>query len=1184
MLILLGFIAGCVNRESMLEKASVEVSRVPAVTSVIPTDDLDAIPVNAKISVVFSLPMDTASVEGGFSYTSASSDRAFTSYDGLFEWSEDYTSFRFIPTSSFDPEAEITISIASSAQSAEEINLSAHYSWSFHTSSDTYSGEPWVVNVSPSLYGVAFPTQAISIEFDRHMDRSTVEDSFIVISENADDFQDSRECEFSWNQKTVTCTLSRDLRYDTTYTVALNNNNVVCRDIADNPMYGGFTSSFYTIENEAVYVSNSGDTANSGYHPLDPTSSINDGIEKAQALGVLWIKVAAGSYFEDAAASNMDGLLLEGGWDDSSGDWVLGDGECFLFADTSYALTLDGIGNCSINGIDFYGGSGASGEAGALKVSDCPSVRIQDCTLHGNREEITADVYGLKLESSSVILSECTITGAETAVTGNCRGIYALDSSVSIAGNSPVTGSYEEAAGSVFGIEGSGLQLQLDGTNGAVVYGSRARADGDVYGLKLEGSEANIIYTSLRAAESQVDGSVYGIYSEDSDVSFSYSQITAVDESGSSDGDVYGVYGSSSAVTLDFTPVACLQAAGTCADESIGVYMDSGGSGDRSALSLFYGSNVNPDGFGGDLSSYGISLEDTDAVVNDVSVYAGDTCSGESCGIRLRNSSLQSEYGNTIQSAVSTDGDAFGILAEKSTLTIDWCGSIQGMDADESAGNGSYGMYLSECSGELSNIGQISSSNGNESCGLYIKNSEDIALVETAVRSHTAAIAPGIYIAYSSDITIQDSSEIRGGQDGPLGRAVSVGIDIIYSDDVTITGSTIKGYRGTEANYGIRIDKSESGFVIQNNDITGGEISASPLSAIQESIGIVITDAAADIAGNTVRGNVASNSAVTAGIKLSGGSNTSTVHGNPLVKGGEGGTGTVYGVIVAGGSPTIYGNGFIEGGQTEGDTYGIYASGQSVPRIYRNTIIGGADTSGTYDNYGVSYDNTDFPAEACGLFNNFIVGGRQTTHFLCNAYGVHIRNTHVNLLNNTIDGGGDVPANGNTYGVYADDDTGGWDTEVLVVNNYILAGNSGAAAYGVYLNDINGNLSCVLYNNIFNIFISTDLAGTSIGVANDIMDLNGGEGAGYFEPDPSSNYDDTANPNTVFVNWPNGDFTIAAPPHPAVNNRGYEEELPGLPDDPVFLYGEEGAGFDRYGEERPIAYGDYDLGADEYVP
>jgi len=1180
MLILLGFIAGCVNRESMLEKASVEVSRVPAVTSVIPTDDLDAIPVNAKISVVFSLPMDTASVEGGFSYTSASSDRAFTSYDGLFEWSEDYTSFRFIPTSSFDPEAEITISIASSAQSAEEINLSAHYSWSFHTSSDTYSGEPWVVNVSPSLYGVAFPTQAISIEFDRHMDRSTVEDSFIVISENADDFQDSRECEFSWNQKTVTCTLSRDLRYDTTYTVALNNNNVVCRDIADNPMYGGFTSSFYTIENEAVYVSNSGDTANSGYHPLDPTSSINDGIEKAQALGVLWIKVAAGSYFEDAAASNMDGLLLEGGWDDSSGDWVLGDGECFLFADTSYALTLDGIGNCSINGIDFYGGSGASGEAGALKVSDCPSVRIQDCTLHGNREEITADVYGLKLESSSVILSECTITGAETAVTGNCRGIYALDSSVSIAGNSPVTGSYEEAAGSVFGIEGSGLQLQLDGTNGAVVYGSRARADGDVYGLKLEGSEANIIYTSLRAAESQVDGSVYGIYSEDSDVSFSYSQITAVDESGSSDGDVYGVYGSSSAVTLDFTPVACLQAAGTCADESIGVYMDSGGSGDRSALSLFYGSNVNPDGFGGDLSSYGISLEDTDAVVNDVSVYAGDTCSGESCGIRLRNSSLQSEYGNTIQSAVSTDGDAFGILAEKSTLTIDWCGSIQGMDADESAGNGSYGMYLSECSGELSNIGQISSSNGNESCGLYIKNSEDIALVETAVRSHTAAIAPGIYIAYSSDITIQDSSEIRGGQDGPLGRAVSVGIDIIYSDDVTITGSTIKGYRGTEANYGIRIDKSESGFVIQNNDITGGEISASPLSAIQESIGIVITDAAADIAGNTVRGNVASNSAVTAGIKLSGGSNTSTVHGNPLVKGGEGGTGTVYGITITNGAaPAIYGNELIEGGTTEGNTFGVYASGGSVPSIYRNTIIGGVDTSGAFDNYGVRYDNDAIPSGECNLFNNFISGGSQDTHTFCNGYGVCIRNTDVNILNNTIDGGGDPAADGNTYAIYADDDMipADWRINVEIVNNYLLGGNSAAAAYGVYLNDTAGDLNGVIYHNVFNTANLHHFASSGGGDSNTLALLDGGVGGALFDPDPANNHEDPSAPDITFSDWPGGNFTIT-PPYPAVQDLGYNG---GLPYDALDLYSRPGAGYDRHGEVRPTAYNLRDLGADE---
>jgi len=285
--------------------------------------------------------------------------------------------------------------------------------------------------------------------------------------------------------------------------------------------------------------------------------------------------------------------------------------------------------------------------------------------------------------------------------------------------------------------------------------------------------------------------------------------------------------------------------------------------------------------------------------------------------------------------------------------------------------------------------------------------------------------------------------------------------------------------------------------------------------------------------------------------------------------------GDVYGIYIENANNITVKDNIINGGITSGgSTHGIKITNSAKVDIYRNTIIGGKGIDGAETNIGIMYEHTWVPEEYYNLFNNFIVGGTQDTNPSDLCYGVYIKNTNVNIVNNTIDGGGNLSSPEYTYGIFCTDDSGGWQINPIIINNYILGGN-GDPSYGIFLDNTGKQLDCVIYNNIFNRSSCTDYAGSGEGSVSTISGLNESFGALLFNPSPTSNYEDINHPDATFTLWEESDYhiTTSSPSCSLVkDNKGHDGDY-------NYLYGEENILIDIDGQQRIV--GDLDLGADE---
>ena len=106
-------------------------------------------------------------------------------------------------------------------------------------------GNPFVLSSQP-IYDAIVPVDTKpTIEFDRDMLRTSIVSSFLLMS---DDFQDVRTAEdgdFVWSDREVTFQPLEPLVHDKYYTMSLNGNGVVCRDLSGNELFL-FETKFYT--------------------------------------------------------------------------------------------------------------------------------------------------------------------------------------------------------------------------------------------------------------------------------------------------------------------------------------------------------------------------------------------------------------------------------------------------------------------------------------------------------------------------------------------------------------------------------------------------------------------------------------------------------------------------------------------------------------------------------------------------------------------------------------------------------------------------------------------------------------------------------------------------------------------------------------------------------------------------
>jgi hypothetical protein len=221
------------------------------------------------------------------------------------------------------------------------------------------------------------------------------------------------------------------------------------------------------------------------------------------------------------------------------------------------------------------------------------------------------------------------------------------------------------------------------------------------------------------------------------------------------------------------------------------------------------------------------------------------------------------------------------------------------------------------------------------------------------------------------------------------------------------------------------------------------------------------------------------------GLKINGGNAAGPNNGSVLINSGsseitiqncsiEGGNaGTTHGILIGTGAQNIViqDNPLIYGGTTvDNDTYGILVENGAVAHIYRNTIHGGEDTGSAYNTHiGVGFS----AAGDCNLFNNFIVGGADVTDTQNDSYGVYVVDSDVDIINNTIDGLGNVGAPAITHGIY------GENTDSNIINNIIIGGR-GVDRYGITLSSYN-----TLINDVLIFFNTFDRDGCLDGFLND---------------------------------------------------------------------------------------------------
>ena len=250
------------------------------------------------------------------------------------------------------------------------------------------------------------------------------------------------------------------------------------------------------------------------------------------------------------------------------------------------------------------------------------------------------------------------------------------------------------------------------------------------------------------------------------------------------------------------------------------------------------------------------------------------------------------------------------------------------------------------------------------------------------------------------------------------------------SNDVNVASSHIFGVNvpGTNRGYGISIDNARDIYIYNNIELWGG----------------------CGTLHNTA-------------IHIDGPIDNVLIESNLLIEGGW--EGELYGIYVGDGAQNIIiqDNPLIYGGTTvDNSTYGILVENGAVAHIYRNTILGGEDTPPgppvTNVHIGVGFSS----AGDCNLFNNFIVGGASFTDTQNDSYGVYVLNSDVDIINNTINGLGNVGAPAKTYGIY------GENTDSNIINNIIIGGRGGTR-YGIILSEPAPVNDVLIYYNSFEI-------------------------------------------------------------------------------------------------------------------
>jgi uncharacterized repeat protein (TIGR02543 family) len=149
---------------------------------------------------------------------------------------------------------------------------------------------------------------------------------------------------------------------------------------------GGGNVVLYAKWGDAVYVSPSGSSSNSGLSSASPKKSIEDGIAVAQSYGIGMVRIAAGNYTISSTITMVPGVSLQGGWDAafSARDWTVY--QTKLLSAIPLSPMFD-VSNTSISGVVYEGFyvsilQMVNGTSSAFNIADNASPVIQDNNIY----------------------------------------------------------------------------------------------------------------------------------------------------------------------------------------------------------------------------------------------------------------------------------------------------------------------------------------------------------------------------------------------------------------------------------------------------------------------------------------------------------------------------------------------------------------------------------------------------------------------------------------------------------------------------------------------------------------------------------------------------------------------------------------------------------------------------------
>lgn len=239
----------------------------PVVIATIPLDNAVAVPLNQKVSAVFSKTMNATTITSAtFTLKQAGvSVSGFVSYSG--------TTAIFSPAANLTANTVYTATITTGAEDLSGNSLASNYIWTFTTGSSTVVTAPTVISTDPldNETGVTLNKQ-IDAVFSRVMDASTITTATFTLMEGIAFVAGT----VSYNGTTATYVPSNNLKSLTTYTATITTG---AKDLAGNSLAANYVWSFTTGNSYLVSLSSNpaagGSTSGGGTYFTGSTVTVS---------------------------------------------------------------------------------------------------------------------------------------------------------------------------------------------------------------------------------------------------------------------------------------------------------------------------------------------------------------------------------------------------------------------------------------------------------------------------------------------------------------------------------------------------------------------------------------------------------------------------------------------------------------------------------------------------------------------------------------------------------------------------------------------------------------------------------------------------------------------------------------------------------------------------------------------